>query len=846
MRFLRRPLFACLAVLLIAAPAAGAASLPRVPSGQRPGPPLLYERPPIAPQLERSGPFRAAPLLVSGTDAYRGGEYVYQDYLFDDRGADTVEGSGTQSQRDPEGNFSPTAGDVLYPTAGRYAGNAADLVELRIKPTADAVVYRATLNTAKDADAAVVGIGVDTNRAGTAARAWPRGAGVTSPGLDRFVTAWGTGGAVKSFSTGQSKPLPAGAVTIDLRRNQMTIRVPRSLMNPRDDARWRYVAGAGLWDGKRWKPVPRRRSPGENTAASGDLTEDAPAVYNLAFRFDEPRRKNNAGTPYTTFPGVGNWLEDKQALALKDRSTKGARPGASWDFHADVDFARLAARADAALHRPGRRQARIMSSGLGLPEGHRRRFPEYGGALQPYLLSVPPGYDRLRPAGLTFSLHSLGGNYNQFAVFSPNQLRQFGDQRGDLVATPLGRGPDGWYIGQAEADFFEVWRDIAGRFSLDPGSVALSGYSMGGYGTYRLGTAYPDLFGRAFTTVAPPGRGIWPTPVPPGPRDGDRGHCFEPTVPPSDGQPRADTLSYNLLENARWLPYMNWVEAGDQLVPYNGPTAQQDCFDDIRLRSSLWTFGPGEHLTLATVDQWAAARDFLGRAAVKRDPPRVEYAFLPTADARELGLRHDHAYWLSGLRARERRGDPDNGPPARAELDARSLAFGQGQPRTQRYVDSDPAAGPPQLNTIRGTRWTGIPKTRPRNALLLELDNLSQGTVDGRRARLKGDRPLCVSVLSDGRGRIRVSLPLPRGAKVVRRSCAEGPDSGSGGVRAAPEATADRRGVTFDVAAGRRDYVIAPSGGGGGESDTPDGDGEQGSICQENTSGDSDCTIVQR
>jgi hypothetical protein len=38
---------------------------------------MLYARPPRAPQLENHVPFRAPPLLVSGTGAYRGGEYLY-------------------------------------------------------------------------------------------------------------------------------------------------------------------------------------------------------------------------------------------------------------------------------------------------------------------------------------------------------------------------------------------------------------------------------------------------------------------------------------------------------------------------------------------------------------------------------------------------------------------------------------------------------------------------------------------------------------------------------------------------------------------------------------------------
>ena len=128
-----------------------------------PGPPLLYAPQPRVPQLDVRAPFKAQPLLVSGTDAYRDGEYLYQDYLFDDHGADAKPGGSTPPGY---GAASQTRGDVRYPTAARFSNNAADLVELRIRPTPDAIVYRVTLNTMLDENAAAVVIGVDRDRSG--------------------------------------------------------------------------------------------------------------------------------------------------------------------------------------------------------------------------------------------------------------------------------------------------------------------------------------------------------------------------------------------------------------------------------------------------------------------------------------------------------------------------------------------------------------------------------------------------------------------------------------------------------------------------------------------------------
>ena len=129
-----RGLLAAGLLALALASHAEAASLPKVSSGARPGPDLLYARAADAPQLQNAGPWKASPLLVSGAEAYRDGEFLYQDYLFDDHGAT----GGTEDPNDPfsdvEQLFSPKHGTLTYPSDPAFANNAADLVELRVKP----------------------------------------------------------------------------------------------------------------------------------------------------------------------------------------------------------------------------------------------------------------------------------------------------------------------------------------------------------------------------------------------------------------------------------------------------------------------------------------------------------------------------------------------------------------------------------------------------------------------------------------------------------------------------------------------------------------------------------------
>src|SRR6476661_4151454 len=104
----------CLALCAFA-PAAHASSLPSVPSGHRPGPDVLYAPAPRAPQLENTGVWKAPPILVSGASAYRSGEFLYQDFLYDSHGA-----AGAKDPADPftssDYTFSPKAGTLTYPS----------------------------------------------------------------------------------------------------------------------------------------------------------------------------------------------------------------------------------------------------------------------------------------------------------------------------------------------------------------------------------------------------------------------------------------------------------------------------------------------------------------------------------------------------------------------------------------------------------------------------------------------------------------------------------------------------------------------------------------------------------
>src|SRR4029077_9537043 len=159
---------------------------------------------------------------------------------------------------------------------------------------------------------------------------------------------------------------------------------------------------------------------------------------------------------------------------------------------------------------------------------------------------VPGGRDPAGGGGATLLLHSLSANYNQFAG-SKNQSQFAQRGAGSIVITPSGRGPDGWYYDHAGADTFEAWADVAARYKLNPAFTDIAGYSMGGYGTYKFSSQFPDLFAKAQPTVGPPALGVW---------DG----VSEPTGGES-------SLTQRMLASVRNIPFLIWDERTDELVP---------------------------------------------------------------------------------------------------------------------------------------------------------------------------------------------------------------------------------------------------------------------------------------
>jgi predicted esterase len=753
----------------------------------RPGPSVLYGPNPTPPQLENGDGWTVEPLLVSGADAHRGGEYLYQDYVYDDHGAGTTSVPGAPPQPEPDdfgAIFSPPSGDYVYPTdAERYAHNAADLLEFRARPDGDEVVYRLTLNTMVEPDLAAVAIGIDTSAAGegdgTGAIVdrptdWGHGLGDLGAPVDHVLVTWGTG------ATLDGERLADDRVAVDVARNRIEVRVP---LSP-GTATWRHYCVTGLHDGDGgFQPVAAR--PDEETpgGAHPETPGETPPVFNVGFRFEEPFGAPNLSAATLERElrelrdargsrgfGFGNWREHRQSEALADRDIS--------PFHADIDFGALRRRETRERIPTSGYLSLLYPSRLELGAGVDASNDVLLSRVQPYAAYVPESATE-EPSPLVLLMHSLGGSFNQYGVYSPNLVASLGEENGAIVLLPEGRGPSGWYQREAEVDVFEAWRDLETRYEIDRDRVTLSGYSMGGYGTFKLGAQYPDLFGRGFAVVGPasedpvegPTDGRLETPgvVQDGLLGGEEGFLGG-----EDGEDRSVSSVFSndpentlrISDNLRHVPLLLWNGVADELVPVVGPINQARRLRAHGYRHELDLFPTVDHLLLALRDRWDRGVDYLDAGAVTRDPARVTYRRVPDFDHPRLGLIHDGAYWVHDI---EVRGDADSGL-----VDAISYADGYADPRAVEYAGSGTRPFP---HSRRGVRWAGRTDdgTTAWNALAVRLEGVRTATLyvseaglslAGLTLRTDSDGPTTLRLVGSDEERT-VDVPAGRTARTL-------------------------------------------------------------------------------
>lgn len=576
---------------------------------------------------------------IAGTTELCGGKLIYRDYVYDDYGADlgfvsppfTVLNLTTRlgpGQTEP-GPLSPSAGDKQYPAGSE---NTADLVKLELAIEGSELVATFELNTLYKADDAIAALAIDAdNNSATGGGEWP-GLGISSGGWE-MLQKFDHGDPATNLIVGRM-PLPAGET-------------------------WRVQAVIAQKNG---------------------------TVMNVAFRGPDEAAGATGAIPDQVLPDKGNFWEDKQAtmLAGGDISASGAVVNVA-DLRAGIT--------QSAAVEPGFHQ-RVYTSAYTLPPGEGvslegvpgrhgdtgspcEQLFHYLGKYQPYAIYVP---STAGPHGVQLYLHGCSANHAS-QLNQPGFQQQFGEGLNRILIGALGRGPTGFYSDISERDALDVLADAQANYDTDPDRVFISGYSMGGYGTLRLGALYPDLFAGAVNWV------------------GFTGNTFNLPLPGNPlatvaSQPNPTGLSgtvggignvIDFVGNFRHVPIANLYAGEDELVHVTTALALQQAFEAVEAPYKFFLHPVGEHLTFIGLDDWQKEADYSKDLVRVRNPARVTYRTDTSFAYPEYGLKHDRAYWVSEIVARDE---------GYSDVDLTSLGCGIPQPQFETGQDAGPSPVP--------------------------------------------------------------------------------------------------------------------------------------------------------
>jgi hypothetical protein len=723
---MKRTVFGCVLVALIggtASPALGG------PDGGHLGPAVHVERhdSPLA-DLPADAPaalYRHEPKLpaadgwpgrnnsfspTSGTGRLADGGLYWTDWLYDDHGTTTASPGGVAVTAG-----SPSFGTYIYPSGAAHA-NGADIFRAAVLDRPHATYWRVDWTTLASPAVPIAEWTFDRDDdAATGGSAWPAAAGVQSAGIDTALTMSSHGAQLISVATGAV--LAKLPVTVDMGSRSFVTRIPKSEL--RTTGAWRIRLAAGL-----------ANAAGTGFARPPLALPVQPAVYNVTFR-----RADQEPTLYSY------WRDQTQTLALATGNV--AR------FSHVVRWRDLAHRVRTSPLQPTGWSNRWYVSAVKLGDGVLTDAttiedgePNYLGRVQPYAVYLPKSYRPSRPAPLTFLLHSLTQNHNQYGATTPNFTRQACEERRSICVSTLGRGPDGGYFKYAELDFWQVWHSVAAAFSLDPDRTVLSGYSMGGIGTNQLAMEHPDLFARAVSLAG--GVGAVPS-----------------------------------LPNLRWVPVYLAGGVTDELVPITVQKAEADRLDALGYRYRWLVYPAVDHAVFELADSFADAAHFMGNAKRVRNPGKFTYTWSPTTgdglsedqvtgggiswtQLPKYGVGTTGAYWARHLKARSTK--------TMARIDA-----GSGM-RPERAVTAHSTqgiavTGGPGPGIASELTWTKGKRPATRPAMTLKLANVRSLTLLLRDAGFRNGQRGTLRVTTDGPTTVHLGgrvVYLGKGQSTVR------------------------------------------------------------------------------
>ena len=280
-----------------------------------------------------------------------------------------------------------------------------------------------------------------------------------------------------------------------------------------------------------------------------------------------------------------------------------------------------------------------------------------------YAIQLPPNFDpaRPRPYRLNVFLHgrsgwkiepywlveAMAGSYldGEEAIAESSEGYTHDGEEAMIVIRPFARYNGGY----RDASEMEVWaaiQDVSRRYRIDTDRIVLSGFSMGGGGTMRVGMRSPGLF----AGIAPLAMAIFAYARPQ--ESPDYRAPFAPLAPEEVGRSllaMRDTGA--LAANGKGLPILMGVGTKDRLSVHH--RAFETLFDEANVGFESYYVGGVGHQGAAV--QTGSYHRFIRSGRREPDPTEVHFTTLHLGHSERAWLRiegmehHYKAARVSGL-----------------------------------------------------------------------------------------------------------------------------------------------------------------------------------------------------
>ena len=141
----------------------------------------------------------------------------------------------------------------------------------------------------------------------------------------------------------------------------------------------------------------------------------------------------------------------------------------------------------------------------GRPSVEHLSFEIEGHGAMPYAVSVPAGYDPATPHPLILALHPGGaqgsyyGGRNMQTIFEP-ALRGL-----NAVVVAPDAPTRSWATDVSDRGVMALLEQILDEYAIDRTRILVTGFSLGGRGTWFFATRHPDFFTGAIPIAGRPG-----------------------------------------------------------------------------------------------------------------------------------------------------------------------------------------------------------------------------------------------------------------------------------------------------------------------------------------------------